>query len=326
MKSKVLNLVKELRNGSSVLHYERNLEDELNNPENFSLLPTSYLTLTSKEKYFKSIIKKCLKPNRIYKITDHKLLELIDKMVSFNKRDTVKVISYNLFILALVVSENPIRKIAHTGLLNIFSGFISPSLVTNFPIFAFILTAAGLAFEVGASANLSTIGLKFLFMLLKTGRVFRFAELMRSQLLIDHTDYVKELTQIDRENLPEIEPLIKSNNSKISYTREKPMKQERFVTTTPNSDIYYQKDFEINMLDGKFKETQKLNSTKDLEWCRNRKEVNLKPKYIPLKARIKTIADLKDLDTIAVRESTNKIIKTIQREQITSNLLDDCLE
>jgi len=329
LKKKVGTLIKKFRGGSQILHYEKDLEKELNDPRNYSLLPSSYLDLTAQEKFIKDIVKKCLKPNRIYKITDLGLLQVINEMVDFNKKNLVKVISYDVFVLALVVSAKPVSTIAYKGVANFLPNIASPFLVLNAPIIAAVATAATLAFRIDLNVNLSTLGFKFLFMLLKSSGVFRSAEMVRSQLLIDCTDYVHELPQIDRKSLPSVEPELdppSSSDSKISYTREYPIRQDTFVSTAPNSELHYQEDFQIKTLDGKFKKTQKLNGDKSFEWCPDRKPKSLKPKYIPLESRTKTLADLEKLDTTFDRKSASKIVETIQKEQITASILDESLE
>jgi hypothetical protein len=250
-------------------------------------------------------------------------------MVDFNKKNLVKVISYDVFVLALVVSAKPVSTIAYKGVANFLPNIASPFLVLNAPIIAAVATAATLAFRIDLNVNLSTLGFKFLFMLLKSSGVFRSAEMVRSQLLIDCTDYVHELPQIDRKSLPSVEPELdppSSSDSKISYTREYPIRQDTFVSTAPNSELHYQEDFQIKTLDGKFKKTQKLNGDKSFEWCPDRKPKNLKPKYIPLESRTKTLADLEKLDTTFDRKSASKIVETIQKEQITASILDESLE
>ena len=53
-------------------------------------------------------------------------------------------------------------------------------------------------------------------MLLKCGGVFRSAEIIRSQFLIDCKDYVYELSQIDRKDLTSMEPSTESGKHYLS--------------------------------------------------------------------------------------------------------------
>lgn len=74
------------------------------------------------------------------------------------------------------------------------------------------------------------------------------------------------------EALPELDSSY-SSSSKISYTRDYPTRDETFVSTSPNSELHYQEDvqkFEIETLDGKVKQIQKLNGEKIIEWVKDR--------------------------------------------------------
>lgn len=52
-------------------------------------------------------MKKCLKPNRFYKISNKGLIEVIDQMVKFRKRDSIRIRPYYILILALVTYVKP---------------------------------------------------------------------------------------------------------------------------------------------------------------------------------------------------------------------------
>lgn len=67
----------ELVDENDILHYENKLPDVLN----YNPIPIAHLNLSSKERFIKSIIKKCLKPGHIYKITHRGMLTILDKML-----------------------------------------------------------------------------------------------------------------------------------------------------------------------------------------------------------------------------------------------------
>lgn len=198
LKNKVVGLIKKLLGGTyseslmelidetEILHYE----DELDDYHPISIL-------TGRQRFIKSIIKRCLKPGRIYKVTDHGMLEIIDKMMDFKKKDIVKIISYDVFVLALIISSKPVSRIAYKGIADVLKKTATPFLIENSPLIAAILTAAGLAFQVDLNLRFSVLGFRFLFMLIKSAGVFSSVKFLRSQYLIDCTDYVKELAQTD---------------------------------------------------------------------------------------------------------------------------------
>jgi hypothetical protein len=100
---------------------------------------------------------------------------------------------------------------------------------------------------------------------------------------------------------------------KIFYIPERPVKQEMYVSTDPDSDLDYQKDFEIETLDGKVKELRLLNGDTLIEWRPNREKNSSISRYIPLEARTKTLSDLEKLDTTVNPKSASKIVEAVQK-------------
>lgn len=188
LKNKVVGLIKKLRGGTDseslmelineneILHYE----DELDDPINYHPISISHLKLTGRQRFIKTIIKRCLKPGRIYKITAHGILEIIDKMMDFKKKDIVKIISYDVFVLALIISSKPVSMIVYKGIADILKKTATPFIIENSPLIAAILTAVGLSFQVNPNVRFSVLGFRFFFMLLKSAGVFSSVEFLRS--------------------------------------------------------------------------------------------------------------------------------------------------
>ena len=82
-------------------------------------------------------------------------------------------------------------------------------------------------------------------------------------------------------------------------------------------------------MEGVFKESRKVNGEKIVTWNPNRKPKNhivTESKYIPLKDRTRTLADVRDLDATMDRESTERIRGRIQKEQIQYRIMEDFIE
>jgi hypothetical protein len=74
--------------GSKILQYESEGKELMV----YTPLLFSHLFLSAKEKLVKSIVQKCLRSGKMYKITHQNLLELIDLMFKFPKKSKLKVI------------------------------------------------------------------------------------------------------------------------------------------------------------------------------------------------------------------------------------------
>jgi len=275
-----------------------------------------------------------LKPGHIYKISDRGTLQIIDKMINFKKKNIIKIISYDVFVLALYISSKPVSMIGYQGLANILDKLAVPVLVENLPLIAAILMAVKLAFQADLNLSLTALVGRFLLMILKSAGIFSSVEFLRSTYFahfIDCSDYVVELRQTEIKELPHADlDSSYSSSSKISYIREYPTRHDTFVSTSPNSELHYQEDvqkFQIETLDGTIKQTQKVNGERSINWVKNREPKNLNSnKYVPLQTRTRTLDDVKKLDSTVDRESASEIIKTINEEQVTAALIRKSLD
>lgn len=310
------NSMLQLVDENDILHYEDKLPDVLNyNP---IPIPISHFNLSSQEKFIKSIVQKCLRPNRIYKITHRGVLEIVDKMLQFQKSDNIKLISYDVLVLSLIIALKPISSITYQGTIEVVRRVVSPVVLEHLPITSAILTAVGIAFRANLNAGVPELSFQFFLTVLKTVGSFRAAELVRSRYFIDCTDYVKELPQANineltrGETLPELDS--SSSKSLISYTRENPTRHDTFVSTSPNQQLHYQEEVKIETLDGEIRRVKTLKGEKICYMPdRDPKTKNL-ANYIPLEQRTKTLADVKNLDSTLDRESAGDITNSIIEE------------
>jgi hypothetical protein len=339
-RKKILNLVKAIRGGNSsnsiidlvdendILHYEEPIPDVLE----YNPISISHLNLTSKQKFIKSIIKKCLKPGLIYKITHRGVLEILDKMMHFKKSDQIKIISYDVLVLSLILASKPLSQVTYQGTAEIFKKIVSPFALEHFPTISAVLTAASLAFQANLNAGFYGFSLNIGFMLVKAIGAHRAAELLRSHYFIDCTDYVKQLPQANPKELPYAKTLTEldsssssSSKNRISYTREEPTRHDAFVSTSPHQQLHYQEEIKIETLDG---EIRRVNTLKGptIQNMRNRQpEKLIQSDYIPLNERTRTLDDVKSLDSTLDRQSAGEITKTILEEQIKASLIRESL-
>lgn len=340
VRKKMVRLLKKLRGGSNpnsilelvdendILHYEDGIPDMLD----YNPIPGSSFTLDSKEKLIKSILKKCLKPGHFYKITNRGVLEIVDKMLQFRKKDTIKLISYDVLALSLVIALKPISRITYEGTSEVLKKFVSRLAIEHLPLIVSIFTAGGIAFQVDLNRGLSEISVGLVQMLINSAGAFKAAELLRSTYLIDCSDYVKQLSQTNLKELPHVETLSEGDSSSssssknlISYTREEPTRHDAFVSTSPNQQLHYQKDSKIETLDGEIRDVSRPKG-KSLEYVKTREPAKvIESAYIPLEQRTRTLSDVRSLDSTADRESASKITQTILEEQLKASLIREAI-
>jgi hypothetical protein len=336
LRKKMFRLIKKMRGGQSalelvdendILHYEDELPDVLN----YNPISVSSPILSSKQRFIKSIIKKCLKPGHIYKINHRGVLEILDKMIHFKKSDAVKIISYDVLVLSLIIALTPISRITYQGTGEIIKRIGTPFALEHLPLISAILTSVGFASRISLNAGFYELTLNLVFILIKSTGTFRMAELVRSKYFIDCTDYVKELPQANLKELPsaEISPELdssSSSSSKISYTKEEPTRHDAFVSTSPNQQLHYREETKVETLDGQIRRVNQLKG-KTIDYVEDRKPTELlEPSYIPLDQRTRTLADdVKSLDSTMDRESTGEITKNILEEQIKASLIRESL-
>ena len=311
-----------------ILHYEVEVD---NNGKSY--IPTLPYNLNAQELLVKAIIKKCLQPNHYYRITNRGLLEIIEKMMQFGKNDSVRIISYDVLILALRAVTKPMSIILYEGTSRAVEKLGYSTVVKYSPLIASLLI--GIASGVGVNLALqgSNLWVSFLSAIPGWAGSFRIAEYTRNVLAIDCSDYVEKLPVRESKSLPYGEPLEQEicDNSKISVSPSKPTRHETFISTAPGQDLYYEekREIEVETLEGVYKESRKVNGEKIVIWKSNRqpkKHIVTESEYIRLKDRTRTLADVRDLDSTVDRESADRIRERIQKEQIQYKIIEDFLE
>ena len=321
-----------------ILHYE------IESPATFNDYVPLLSNLNARESLVKGILKKCLRPKRFYKITNRGLLEIIETMIRFKKTDSVRIISYDVLILALWNSLKPMSPLLYQGATKVVEQFG----------FHFVLIHAPLLFSVvfgissGFGINLallnsgilsSSMRILLTYLLALPGWVlsFRIGHSARDLLAIDCTDYFQELPVRDNNSLPygygkPLEDV--GDNSKIHFTPSQPTRHETFVSTAPGEPLYYENREKelvhiVHTLDGQVKESQQVNGERVIHWKSDfsitKKEVT-KPSYIPLADRTATLENVKALDSTIDRESMNRIRDRIRKEQLQCRVINDFIE
>ena len=271
-----------------------------------------------------------MKPNRFYKISNRGLLEIIDQMMEFRKKDSTRIISYDVLILALLTYAQPMSPIIYEGTIKMVQKLGYSAVVKYAPLIISLLI--GITGGLGVNLVGGNVLISFFASIPTWLGSYRVAEYCRNVLAIDCTDYVEELP-FEEKNLLSEGPLAleaeTNQNSKISVSSSKPTRHETFVSTAPGQELHYEKKVKIETLDGFYKEQTKLNGEKTFTWKPNqylKKSQVTETKHIPLKDRTKTMADLRNLDSTRNRESVERIRYQIEKEQIPLRIIDELLE
>lgn len=348
-KSNTLDQVNRVRGGSSEIMYYETDEFGLSNITMDSGLskvlrqysPTS-LPLSKNNRYIKTIIRQCLKPNSYFRVTDQRIIKIIQEMIPLSILEktrvvsTTRVISYDLFVLAMVklFSNIPVETTKYAGWGSFVQGLIRDWGVLAFGILGGILGGLALGLNAGfgefflggVGAGVSSYGL---------------AE-TATRLAVHCPRYVTELPEaVVPPLLPNGDwacdplPLIDNTDLKASpFVTNKPSKLDLFVSTSPDPEHYLHqqiaKDLNIETLDGYIKYYKQVNGENRLDWCRNitknRPVEKIDSPFIPLHTRTKTIADVVKYDDTATRRVARNIIDSIKKEDIMQKVIETSFE
>lgn len=354
MKKKFKKLLTSIRAGGDsldlfdekeILHYEDEINDQIN--FNYYLLPISSFKLSAGLKLLKGIVKKCLKKGMMYKLVHRGVLEVVNKIIPFKKKNNIRIISYDVLVLALIVALKPGSALRFKGTDQLIQTISNSFVFEHAPILCALIMAISSGVRVDLNTNIAYLASRFLLMLAKSAGTFQTVEFLRAQYFLDCTDYVKELPHKDRKDLIDVKGLQKEDskalstmtttgegfqkndldNSKIWYTREEPTRHDIFVATSRDQQLYYQsedKNVVIETLDGRLKQKQKLNGDKPWDWVKYPEmKTPVESNYIPLKERTKTLADIVDLDTPKDHIFLSYLTKSIQEEQIRARVIEE---
>jgi hypothetical protein len=330
-KIKTIRLVKTLRGGSDgTCSTEPSFEEPNSlNLIDISLVPFPVGKLSQNDLYIKQIIRKCIKQNQVYRITNPMLVKLVNSMVAFQSRENVRSISQELFSLALVVAmSNPTKYLMFDGLA--LKQRFSSYLLSYSPMIASI----GIGILFGIFTPLNGIGGVLRAYLTRVSSTAFIAYMatsnLRSYFFIDCENYVQQLpiAEITRIAPSVIGPDLNVNNlitTKEPYVRVTPSKQDIFITTN-QKDFNYQHDFET--LDGVWKKQRTVDGQSFIGYSRHKNSNGLLPSshYEKLKTRTKTWCDLIKYDSTDSRNSARKIIKAVSKERFIKDAIEESLE
>lgn len=244
--------------------------------------------------------------------------------------EVARIVSYDVFVLALVVAIKRFAPILHGGLVKLNP--IPPVVIPNLPLILGVLI--GFGFGVNLHVNLLswTLVNQIAQLFTTTTISYNVAENFRSQFYVNYQNFVQEFSRTYINYLEGSDPE-KTSTALVPYTRQVPFNKDVFVSTSPGLTLYYQEDldqqtskFSVTTLEGYYRKTKNLSGDTTIQWFSNRKKRNLKPSYIPLKSRTKTLADIINSDSKSERNSAPRIITSLQNKQIRENLILEFLE
>lgn len=326
-----------LRGGSNeaVIHYEKEVDIDNSQGSYYPIL--NFLTLNKQQLVVKGILKKCLKQDRYYEILNRGLLQIVDRMMGFKKKDSTKVISYDVFILVLWEYAKPLTGLVYEGTYLAVDKLGYSVIIRQLP---FLISIVG-AVICGSGVNVALRGtalrtiLSYFLALPGWAVSYQVGDNIRNLLTIDCSDYLRELPVKETKSAAYGDPIeiCESDNSKVSVTPAKPTRHQAFVSTTPDKSLHYEagSQIEIETLDGRLKESRRVNGEKVIIWRDNEKfskhlHIEVNPKHIPLEYRTGVLADTVDLDTTKDRTAAEQIRRAIQAEQIRMKIIEDSLE
>ena len=320
--------VLELRGGQNfekdILHYEIDPIDS-SYGSNYVPIPDIFSQLSFNELFTKALIQKCLQPGRFYKIKNRGLLEIVEQMVGFSKKENTRIISYDILILALVKYAQPSSHIVYEGTMKIAQKLGFSAAIRYAPLIFSILIGVG----GGFSFNLATgnIFIGFFSTIPTWFSSYRAAEYVRDAVGIDCNDYWEELPFEEKNLLSEGPSNLESQtnqNSKVSVALSKPDRHDTFVSTAPDQQLHYEKKVKIDSLDGFYKEEIKVSGERIFTWKPNSNNNQISEShYVKLEDRTKTMRDLRDLDSTSNRQAAERIRYQIEREQIAMKILNE---
>jgi hypothetical protein len=215
-----------------------------------------------------TFIDECIEPDSIYELVDRPLEIVLKQMLNLPQEAGPIVISVPLFILAYVVSRQPIRQITILGV-NIFADKIRNTAIK-----------AGLGIA-GGSIFLS-IGLVGLATTLLTGVII--FNIAKGTNFIECDDLVSKVT-MERVSGEKI----------IGFLETLPKKTPKvFIQGSEDTELYIPSPNDNDSCSSEYEQPLNLKTKQIDRTC--------KKKYVPLKVRTKTLADLKKEDSTENRE------------------------
>ena len=252
--------------------------------------------------YLRDMVTQCLLPNKIYKIVNHQLASLIQQMVKFKKNNGLQIVSYDIFVLALIHSVKPNYEFQFGFVGNGLSSIIKKHVAIYGPIF--VSTISMIMFTYGLPLNLSISAL----FIRTSGSIFgsyqllNFSQFMRRRVLIDCLDFVQELSSVkfkqQSDGLVQYQENSFETSTQTPYMRTEATNNDVFVSTYPDSeDVFFQKDIVHNSCD-------------------------VDGQYESLKTQYKTTDDVEKFNSRVDQSSADAVIRAVARRQLRSLVIE----
>jgi hypothetical protein len=324
----ILNIIQKTRGGSDskIVSYE----NMYYNASNFTISDVQSFSLYYPHNNLaKIILKKCFKPNSVYRVVDQTLTNIIFDIVPYQYHDKLRLVTYDVFIMALVIFVQPFAMpIMEVGVKRLLGNKGYHLLMMSLPSIASIFTGFMGAIGIAVGAPASQIFVKFLGVGLSSTMGFYAADLSRREHLLNCDDYVVAIPRVVAVN-----KCIDGNTEIQNFHifKDQVLKQDLYVSTDPRGQLLLETDAtgisrNINTLDGTLKECYQVNGQKQLTWIPNKPAKNLATSgrgYIKLDARTKTLSDIIESQTEIHSNATERITRALQAEQLIDTILEN---
>ena len=284
--------------------------------------------LSQEEALVKSIIQKCLKPGKIYRIVNLEIVKKVHDLIKFRSMETTRIITYDVFVHVLIICTKRWLKL---GFFTTVGDLRQSSIAAYALVYSPIASSTIMAMLVGLIISPHISILPFLAVLSGTSGFtfllgYPFMSYLRQLLFIDCGDFVKELFyhQSSDKSKQEPVPFTQSQCDKSSdffYTPDIPIKEDIYLETSPNLPFCAKVDpstFKLDTLDGSVQNYKQVDGSTRFGWLRDLKERFKRPEsnnskpYIPLDRRTVTLSDCTASDTTDNLRSAKRVIEAIE--------------
>ena len=299
--------------------------------------------LSEEELLVKSIIQRCLKPDKIYRIVNLEMVQKIQELIKFESTEKTRLVTYEVFVHILIICSKRWLKI---GFFVTISGLQGGSLAAAGLLYSPIIGTTLLSMCLGFMVSPQITFLPFLIVLSGTTgllftTIYPILSLLRQVFFIDCENYVQEfLYNKPTKLLSSTEPKVVGNcetSSGFFYTRTPTIKEDVYLETSQNVPFCEEvnpSNFKIDTLDGSLQNYKHADGSTRFGWFRKFKE-HLKPtksknsgSYSELKRRTRTLGDCIRSDTTENREATKRVINAIEKDyesRLHNNIINDAI-
>ena len=294
--------------------------------------------LSFEELLVKSIIQKCLKPDKIYRIVNLEIVQKIHGLIKFGPKEATRLVTYEVFVHVLIIYVRRWLKVGHfVAIGDLRESSIAAAALVYSPIVGSAIFAMCLGLIVSPQITIvpfivalsGTMGLTLKFS-------YPFFSFLRELWFIKCDDYVKEIFYHKSSNQKSKQSALPSTDNKspltepqcdtssnFMYTRDRPIKEDIYVETSPNVPFCQELDsstFKIDTLDGSVQNHKHADGSTRFGWLRDMKKrfKSTEPEnsgpYIPLKKRTRTLSDCTLSDTTQNLQATKRVIEAVEIE------------